>query len=98
MKKHEVEVDYELNTGKLIVKEFEDKDPDAIPAVLISGHGPFSWGKDPDNAVHIAVVLEELAKMGFRAVQLGVKGRIDQFLLDKHYLRKHGKNAYYGQK
>lgn len=97
LKKKEVEEDYELNTGKLIVEEFQDKDPDAIPGVLIAGHGPFTWGTDPDNAVYNAVVLEEMAKMGFRTVQLGNEKPIDQFLLDKHYLRKHGKDAYYGQ-
>ncbi len=97
MRKNEVENEYELETGKLIVNTFNDKDPDAIPGVLIAGHGPFSWGTDPVNAVHNAVVLEELAKMAFRTVQLGNKKPIEQFLLDKHYLRKHGKDAYYGQ-
>jgi L-ribulose-5-phosphate 4-epimerase len=94
----EVQSDYELNTGKVIVETFSDRDPDAIPSVLVHGHAPFSWGSSPDNALHNAVVLEYVAKMAFRNIVLGNDEPIDQFLLDKHYLRKHGKNAYYGQK
>ncbi len=97
MRKNEVENEYELETGKLIVDTFKNKDPDAIPGVLIAGHGPFTWGTDPGNAVYNAVVMEELAKMAFRTIQLGNEKPIEQFLLDKHYLRKHGKDAYYGQ-
>jgi L-ribulose-5-phosphate 4-epimerase len=97
MRKEEVEDEYEKNTGSLIVKEFEDKDPDSIPGVLIAGHGPFSWGKDADEAIHNAVVMEQVAKMAYRTIALGNNHRIDQFLLDKHYYRKHGKDAYYGQ-
>jgi len=97
MEEKEVKGNYELETGKLIVSTFKEKDPDAIPGVLVNGHGPFSWGKTPGNAVHNAVVMEYLAKMAFRTVVLGNEKPIDQFLLDKHYLRKHGKNAYYGQ-
>ena len=91
---------YERETGTIIVEHFQHHNinPDAIPAVLVNGHAPFSWGKDPDNAVHNAVVLEEVAKMAFRTQVLGNHQPIDQYLLDKHYHRKHGANAYYGQK
>ena len=89
---------YELETGKVIVETFKDLDPDAIPSVLVKGHAPFSWGSSPDDAVHNAVVLEYVAKMAFRNIVLGNEKAIQQFLLDKHYLRKHGKDAYYGQK
>ena len=89
---------YELETGNVIIETFKDKSPDDIPAVLVNSHGPFTWGKDPNNAVHNAVVLEELAFMAFHTAALtpGI-GPMQQELLDKHYLRKHGKNAYYGQ-
>ena len=96
--KEEVEGHYEVETGKVIVETFRDLDYKAIPAVLVSGHAPFSWGKDAHEAVHNSVVLEEVAKMAFRNQVLGNTDPIDQYLLDKHYLRKHGKNAYYGQK
>ena len=91
---------YERETGTVIVQHFANNNinPDAVPAVLVNGHAPFSWGKDPDNAVHNAVVLEEVAKMAFRTQVLGNGQPIDQYLLDKHYYRKHGANAYYGQK
>jgi L-ribulose-5-phosphate 4-epimerase len=91
---------YEKETGTIIVEHFQHHNinPDAVPAVLVNGHAPFSWGKDPDNAVHNAVVLEEVAKMAFRTQVLGNHQPIDQYLLDKHYHRKHGANAYYGQK
>lgn len=95
--KEEIEGKYELNTGKVIVEEFKDKDPVSIPGILVAGHGPFSWGKDPENAIHNAVVMEQVAKMAYRTIALGNNHPIDQFLLDKHYLRKHGKDAYYGQ-
>jgi len=97
MKKKEVIGNYELETGKLIVSTFSDKDPDAIPGVLVHGHGPFSWGNTPARAVHNAVVMEYLAKMAFRTILLGNNNSVEQFLLDKHYMRKHGKDAYYGQ-
>lgn len=93
----EVRIAYELNTGKVIAETFSKIDPDAVPAVLVKGHGPFAWGTSPANAVHNAVVLEEVAKMGFRNKVLGQDRSIPQYLLDKHYLRKHGKDAYYGQ-
>jgi L-ribulose-5-phosphate 4-epimerase len=93
----EVKSAYELETGKVIVEAFAELDPDAVPSVLVKGHAPFSWGSSPDNAVHNAVVLEYVCKMAFRNIVLGNDEPIRQFLLDKHYLRKHGKDAYYGQ-
>jgi L-ribulose-5-phosphate 4-epimerase len=94
----EVETDYEANTGRVIVEHFQNSGEMEMPAVLVNSHGPFTWGKDTNDAVHHAVVLEEVAKMAFRTEMLGNKRHMDQYLLDKHYLRKHGKNAYYGQK
>ena len=89
---------YELETGNVIVETFAGKSADDIPAVLVHSHGPFAWGKDPGNAVHNAVVLEELAFMAFHTRALNPEIRpMQPELLDKHYLRKHGKNAYYGQ-
>lgn len=95
--KGEVEEAYEQNTGKVILEAFKSLDYKSMPGVLIHGHAPFTWGKDVKEAVHNAVVLEEVAKMAFRTEVLGNRTPIDQFLLDKHYLRKHGKDAYYGQ-
>ena len=96
--KEEIEGEYEKNTGLVIIETFKNIDPMAIPGVLVSNHGPFAWGTDADNAVHNAVVLEEVAKMAFTALQLNPQmPPISQTILDKHYLRKHGKNAYYGQ-
>ncbi|KHT09426.1 ribulose 5-phosphate epimerase [Pectobacterium brasiliense] len=91
---------YEWETGKVIVETFRQRgiSPVDVPAVLVNSHGPFAWGKDAGNAVHNAVVLEELAYMGIFSRQLTPQlGEMQQTLLDKHYLRKHGKNAYYGQ-
>jgi L-ribulose-5-phosphate 4-epimerase len=99
--KEEINRDYELETGNVIIEAFETGgiEPLSIPGVLVSGHAPFCWGKDAHQAVHNAVVLEEVAKMALHTVQLNPNiGPIDQFLLDKHYLRKHGAAAYYGQK
>ena len=89
---------YEHETGNVIIETFQEKSPDDIPAVLVHSHGPFTWGTDPHNAVHNAVVLEELAFMAFHteAIQPG-KETMQRELLNKHYLRKHGKDAYYGQ-
>jgi L-ribulose-5-phosphate 4-epimerase len=95
--KEEVEGDYELNTGKVIVETFQQFDCVSMPGVLVCGHAPFTWGLDSLEAVHHAVVLEEVAKMAFRTEMLGNQKAVEQFLLDKHYLRKHGKDAYYGQ-
>lgn len=90
---------YELETGNVIIETFKDKNPDYIPAVLVQGHGPFTWGKDPEDAVHNSVVLEEVAKMAHGALALTPSLQpISQALLDKHFLRKHGANAYYGQR
>ena len=90
---------YEHETGNVIIETFADKSADDIPAVLVHSHGPFAWGTDPHNAVHNAVVLEELAFMAFHTEAINPnKETMQQELLDKHYLRKHGKNAYYGQK
>ena len=90
---------YEAETGKVIVEEFRDRDPDAVPACLVKSHGPFIWGRDAKNAVHNAVVLEELAFMAWHdEVLVPEIGPMQKELLDKHYLRKHGKDAYYGQK
>lgn len=90
---------YELQTGNVIVETFSDKQPNDIPAVLVHSHGPFTWGTDPYNAVHNAVVLEELAFMAWHNIMMNPEIKpMQQELLDKHYLRKHGANAYYGQK
>jgi L-ribulose-5-phosphate 4-epimerase len=98
--KEEIDEAYEKNTGLLIVSEFKksDKDPMAVPAVLCKNHGPFSWGKDAMDAVHNSVVLEEVAKMAFRTELIYPEvAPAPQDLQDKHYFRKHGANAYYGQ-
>ena len=97
----ELDEDYELNTGITIVETFKERglDPKAVPAVLCSSHGPFTWGKDPDQAVYHSVVLEECAKMGvFTKIIKPDAAPAPQRMLDKHYMRKHGPNAYYGQK
>ena len=100
MTPEEIAGEYELETGNVIIETFKDRniDPDQVPAVLVCSHGPFAWGTDPHNAVHNSVVLEELAFMAFHteAMTPGISS-MQQELLDKHYLRKHGKNAYYGQ-
>ena len=89
---------YEEETGNVIVETFAGKNPAQIPAVLVHSHGPFTWGCDAAEAVHNAAVLEEVAFMNFHSLQLNPnQTRMQQELLDKHYLRKHGKNAYYGQ-
>ncbi|MCP4455072.1 MAG: L-ribulose-5-phosphate 4-epimerase [Planctomycetes bacterium] len=98
MTKEEVESDYELNTGKVIVKRFENLDPKAMPAVLAANHGPFTWGRDAHDSVKNAVILEEVAAMAAGTISVNPdQPAISQTLLDKHYLRKHGKDAYYGQ-
>ena len=98
---HEIASDYELNTGKVIVETFKQKDIDAmaVPAVLVCKHGPFTWGSSAIKAVENAVVLEECAYMSFISESLGGQSLkpAPQVLQDKHYFRKHGKNAYYGQ-
>lgn len=97
--KEEIEGAYEKNTGLLIAEYFSGNDYEASPAVLCKNHGPFTWGKDAHEAVHNAVVLEEVAKMAARCEALNPKVKpAPQELQDKHYYRKHGANAYYGQK
>ena len=100
MTPEEIGGEYEKETGKVIVETFAGKNPDDIPAVLVKSHGPFTWGKDCLEAVHNSVVLEELAMMAWHTENTcGVQMQpMQQELLDKHFLRKHGANAYYGQK
>ena len=93
MTEPEVTNDYELETGNVIIKRFEDMNPMHTPGVLVKNHGPFSWGKDPHDAVHNAVVMEQVAKMAFIAYQVNPGLTMNE----KHYLRKHGPGAYYGQ-
>lgn len=98
MTPEEIDGEYEKKTGNVIVETFQKMNPAAIPAVLVHSHGPFTWGEDAVEAVHNAVVLEKIAFMNFHALQLNpAQTRMQQELLDKHYLRKHGANAYYGQ-
>ncbi len=97
LKDEEIGNDYEINTGKVIIETMKDTDPLDVPSVLVNGHGPFCWGIDTENAVYNAVALEEIARMAFYTILLGRNKPVDQKLLDKHFLRKHGKNAYYGQ-
>lgn len=98
--KQEVEDAYELNTGKVIAETVENLgyDPMAIPGILVKNHGPFTWGKDAANSVYHAVVMERVAEMALKTLKLNPDSEIAQYVLDKHYLRKHGPNAYYGQK
>ena len=94
----EIESDYELNTGHSIVRRFRSLDPLAIPGVLVAGHAPFCWGKTPADAAHNAVILESIAKLAFRTVTLASDAAVlERVLHDKHFLRKHGPSAYYGQ-
>jgi L-ribulose-5-phosphate 4-epimerase len=100
MTPEEIGGEYELETGNVIIETFNSRgiDPVQVPAVLVNSHGPFTWGKDANDAVHNSVVLEECAFMAFHAKMINPSlGAMQQELLDKHYLRKHGKNAYYGQ-
>lgn len=93
----EIEGDYEKETGKVIAEEFLNKDYDAIPAVLVYSHGPFTWGSSAISAVQNSIVLEEIAMMAWHTVEFNPAASFDQALADKHYFRKHGANAYYGQ-
>ena len=96
--KEEIATDYEKNTGLVIVETFKSRDPLATPGVLCVNHGPFTWGKDSLEAVHNAVVLEEVAKMAMYAKLINPELKAaPQTIMDKHYFRKHGKDAYYGQ-
>jgi len=95
----EVETDYELNTGKVIIERFAQLDPMQMPAVLVANHAPFVWGKDARSSVENSLALEETAKMALGTIQINPPiGPIPKYLLDKHFLRKHGPKAYYGQK
>lgn len=97
MTPEEIAGDYEAQTGHVIVERFSGLQPADIPAVLVHSHGPFCWGNDPDDAVYHAVVLEEVAFMAWHCLSLGTPPPMQQELLNRHYLRKHGKDAYYGQ-
>ena len=98
MRAEEIAGEYEKETATVIIEAFKGIDPMSIPAVLVKSHGPFAWGKNAADAVHNAVVLEEVAAMNFRSMMLSpTAGAMQAELLDKHYLRKHGANAYYGQ-
>lgn len=98
--KEEVEEAYEANTGKVIIEEVEKRGYDvmSIPGILVKNHGPFSWGRDAASSVYHAVVLEKVAEMDIKTLAINKNANMKQFVLDKHYLRKHGSNAYYGQK
>ena len=100
MTDEEIKGSYELETGKVIVEEFQKReiDPERVPGALVHSHGPFTWGADAAEAVHNAVVLEEVAKMAYRCEHLNPEAKpAPQYLQDKHFFRKHGANAYYGQ-
>lgn len=98
--KEEVEEAYELNTGKVIIETLDrlSIDPMMVPGIVIKNHGPFAWGESPADAVYNAVVLEKIAEMDIKTLSLNCNATMQQYILDKHYLRKHGPNAYYGQK
>ena len=97
--KEEIEEAYEKNTGLVIIETFKDKNPVYVPGVLCTNHGPFTWGADAAEAVHNAVVLEEVAKMAWMTEMIGGRDcQTPQYMQDKHFMRKHGPNAYYGQK
>lgn len=98
--KQEVMEDYETNTGKVIIETVDSGgyDPMAISGIVVKNHGPFAWGKSPANAVYNAVVMEKVAEMDLKTLQLNPNSVMAQYVLDKHYMRKHGPNAYYGQK
>lgn len=93
----EVQSNYELETGNVIVERFKNLDPDHTPGVLVNNHGPFAWGKDADNAVYNAVVMEQVAKMAMFALNINPNLKMNEELIKKHFFRKHGPNAYYGQ-
>jgi len=98
MTEEQIKDDYELNTGKVIVRRFAGMDPMQMPAVMVANHGPFTWGADPAAAVEATVILEQIAAIALGTITINPNQcPISSALLDKHYLRKHGKNAYYGQ-
>ena len=98
MTEEEVKGAYELETGNVIIKRFEGLNPVHTPGVLVKNHGPFSWGKDGFDAVHNAVVMEQVAKMAYIAYGVNPNLTMNDLLIEKHFNRKHGPNAYYGQK
>ena len=98
MTEEEINGEYELNTGKVIVRTFEGKDPNSIPAVLVANHGVFTWGTSAKKAAENALVVEKTAEMAYLSLTMAPAHKVSQTLLDRHYLRKHGANAYYGQK
>ena len=98
MTREEVEGDYELETGNVIVETFKEINPIHTPGVLVTNHGPFTWGKNPHEAVHNAVVLEQVAKMASISFAVNPNLTMNPLLVEKHFNRKHGPNAYYGQK
>ena len=100
LSKEEVMEAYELNTGKVIIETIEkmNYDPMAIPGIVVKNHGPFAWGSSPANAVYNAVVMENVAEMDIKTLLFNSQAEMKQYVLDKHYMRKHGPNAYYGQK
>jgi len=98
LKSSEIEGDYELETGKAICRTFAKHDPEAVPAVLVAGHAPFCWGETAAAAAHNAVIVEYVAKMAYHTLLINAESRpLARELHDKHFLRKHGRNAYYGQ-
>ena len=99
LSREEVENAYELNTGKVIVECLKERsiDPMAIPGIVVKNHGPFAWGKDAGTSVYHAVVMDVIAEMDLKTLMLNPKATMAQYVLDKHYMRKHGPNAYYGQ-
>ncbi|MCW3785600.1 L-ribulose-5-phosphate 4-epimerase [Plebeiibacterium sediminum] len=97
MTEEEIAGDYEKDTGTVIIEAFEGRNPSHVPGVVVKNHGPFSWGKNADDAVHNAVVLEQIAKMDFIAFQVNPNADMNNHLTEKHFNRKHGANAYYGQ-
>lgn len=96
--KHETENGYEVNTGRVIIETIGNNNPMLVPSALVSSHGPFSWGRTAEEAVYNAIALEEIARMAFFTVLLGMDEPVDKYLIDKHFERKHGNDAYYGQK
>lgn len=98
--KQEVEEAYEVNTGRVIVECIKERgiDPMAVPGIIVRNHGPFSWGKDAADSVYHAVVMDAIAEIGLKTLLLNPHASMAQYVLDKHYMRKHGPNAYYGQK
>ena len=99
LEREEVETDYEVNVGRVIVERLAELKPADMPAVLVASHGPFTWGKDAVDSMQNSVILEEVAKSALATLQLDdAASPLPQYLLDKHFLRKHGTDAYYGQR